>query len=906
MSCEDIAKLSRINSLRDYFVTSKKHSHRFAGSKTGLWLPEKNRGKFWYEYLQLNREGYPKPDLRILEFLDNDVSFTTRFTFTFNEVHEDVPYTDEFVSAIVTVHQDIINDKLCFKNQMQREHRYFCCVYEHNTQYIDSDTYTLKLDFYFPYVNVKSRTVTKVLLPELITALKESNVLEHMEANKLDRWDKIIKCDYSTPVPLPGSSGGILTSCFTRVDDNGSSILINQKDIISHIDISNHTDVKNGQVDIATLRTLSHGDENLGVFIMPFVLSSGFTPTGLTIPCEIKAEDDKPVDLDYFPTDIEMASTFLDMLGPDRVSIYAYWVTIGKCLHTIFDGAIRGLTVWKDFTKKYEEVKSEKYDYDCEKKYFQFNQKSLTVKTLAWFAKKDNPTTYKRWEKDWISSGFSRAFTGSQVDVAKVIYRCYWLEYICTSFQKKEWFMFNNHTWIPMDGQVALHLKIRGEFRDRIVDLKDLLIKKIESVQDGQTKDDLENKINTLNTLLDSKHLGSPGWINTLVGEVAIRFYTADVNDYMDENPNLTGMLNGVIETNDTGAFFREGMPEDYISKSTGIRWKDFDKDDSCVEDLQKYMKEVFPDDDLRHYVRKLAASWLTAGNPYKKFIIFTGDTDASKSIFKKVIETAFGLGRYVVNLPISVFTQKRCSGPSPELAQARATKLLITQEPDNDEVFRGGIIKELSGGDSMFTRGLYKDGGSMTATWQVILICNKVPEVFGADKAIHERMSVVPFLSLFKRKERILTSEEKEKHGKNIFDVDPFFDQKIPNLAQAFIWQCVNDYKAFVDEGIESPSIVIKTTRDYWKDSDSYLKFLDEEVDIIPYDPNVKISVAKLFKMYSNWNSEANPSSQRISRSTFEYELKQRNIKIKDRFVIGMKSRNDEADGYYMVPRPK
>nr|QBK93317.1 MAG: hypothetical protein LCPAC404_00210 [Pithovirus LCPAC404] len=75
---------------------------------------------------------------------------------------------------------------------------------------------------------------------------------------------------------------------------------------------------------------------------------------------------------------------------------------------------------------------------------------------------------------------------------------------------------------------------------------------------------------------------------------------------------------------------------------------------------------------------------------------------------------------------------------------------------------------------------------------------------ISSVDQAIYNRVSIVPFLPLFKGKEQILINKEENKNGENIFDVDPFFDKKIPGLAQERVAD--DDEQSTVDKSIKSP----------------------------------------------------------------------------------------------------
>ena len=58
--------------------------------------------------------------------------------------------------------------------------------------------------------------------------------------------------------------------------------------------------------------------------------------------------------------------------------------------------------------------------------------------------------------------------------------------------------------------------------------------------------------------------------------------------------------------------------------------------------------------------------------------------------------------------------------------------------------------MKELSGNDTFFARGLFKEGGEITPMFKLVLICNEPPQLHNSDKATWNRIRVIPFEATF------------------------------------------------------------------------------------------------------------------------------------------------------------
>lgn len=134
---------------------------------------------------------------------------------------------------------------------------------------------------------------------------------------------------------------------------------------------------------------------------------------------------------------------FLSMIDiKKRVGCICSWQSIGKCICNIFKGNNEGLQLWLKITEIAEE--NEKYQlisYNCnyfkrsemcERLYNQYktiNVNNLSYKTLAFFAKTDNPEIYKSWHLHWICVSLDDALILAQGFVSKLIFKILYLDY---------------------------------------------------------------------------------------------------------------------------------------------------------------------------------------------------------------------------------------------------------------------------------------------------------------------------------------------------------------------------------------------------------------------------------------------------------------------------------------------
>jgi phage/plasmid-associated DNA primase len=308
-----------------------------------------------------------------------------------------------------------------------------------------------------------------------------------------------------------------------------------------------------------------------------------------------------------------------------------------------------------------------------------------------------------------------------------------------------------------------------------------------------------------------------------------------------------------------------------------GIPYRaEFTYETDLVKNLIKWIKQVFTDERLYEYFLKMSASCLKGKNDDKIFPIWTGEGDNSKSMIVKLFEAA--LGPYCIKFPTSLLTGKRTgsSNAMPELARSKATRLAMLQEPDDEETIRGGILKELTGGDSFFVRNIHEKGGEVQAMFKMILMCNKVPAIPTGGKAVKNRTRIVPFMSTWVNSP---PQSEEEQFAKRLFKKDPFFEVQIPRLAQAFMWLLIQYYPKYMREGIDEPPIVKEATSQYWEDNDVYRQFIGEcivaaKTDEDEIDENASLNKSEIYREFKAWYRDSFPGNKPPDSNTVYMEL--------------------------------
>ena len=304
----------------------------------------------------------------------------------------------------------------------------------------------------------------------------------------------------------------------------------------------------------------------------------------------------------------------------------------------------------------------------------------------------------------------------------------------------------------------------------------------------------------------------------------------------------------------------RAGRPEDFISTTLPINYTEFSPDDEKVLEIHQFLEQVFPDKSVRQYFMKTSSEALIGGNHRKIVVFWTGEGDNAKSVTQSFFEKMFG--PLAIKFNTTVITGKKVSNGAANAEMARAgggVRWAVLEEPDGDEMINVGILKNMSGNDSIFARDLFekgKDTREITPMFKLTFICNKLPKLKHADKATFNRIRVLPFESTFCRPDDPAPETYEEQLKQKRFPMDPNFSRKIPGLLEAFAWVLLDYYKK--DEPYVEPEKVLAATAVYKKQNDIYRQFIEE---CIAEDKQKILPLTELYTNFKDWFRDSLPN---------------------------------------------
>ncbi|GAX84770.1 hypothetical protein CEUSTIGMA_g12192.t1 [Chlamydomonas eustigma] len=583
-------------------------------------------------------------------------------------------------------------------------------------------------------------------------------------------------------------------------------------------------------------------------------------------------------DSDGTPTceNLELVTRLASLLSAKRVESYAEWVRLGWCLRNIDH---RLLDAWTALSKT-----SEKYvEGECARLWRGMRLGGLGIGTLHMWARADDPEGYRAALRQDLHTLIKDAKeNASHHDVARVVQHLYRYDYVCSSIRHRTWWEFRQHRWHECDSGHSLRKRLSTEVWDEIAAAK-------RAFQDGwrHTDDDDKQKRDTEKRFTDlMMKLKISKFKDDVMKECAELFYVERFEDRLDSSLHLLCFENGVYDLEQLE--FRDGRPDDCVSFTTGINYVPFSEDHPTVQEIMRFWECVHPRQDIRDYVLLTLSSCLSGKIREERFHIWTGSGSNGKSLSVSLFEKA--LGQYCCKFPVTLLTQKRTASSSatPEIARAKGRRFAVLQEPSNDERLNVGQLKELSGGDTVQTRELFKSPCEWRPQFKLFLLCNQLPNVPSDDGGTWRRIRVVEFGSKFvHRPERA-----------NEFPIDMELSKKIDGWKEHFMALLIDYYKRYVSTPLHEPDAVVECTREYQRTNDHMADFLDTCL-VVGCPNNVTVTMDEVFSEFKEWVREDQVPLRSVKKSELRKYLERAIGNVPERGMMCMYS----AEGTYACP---
>ena len=302
-----------------------------------------------------------------------------------------------------------------------------------------------------------------------------------------------------------------------------------------------------------------------------------------------------------------------------------------------------------------------------------------------------------------------------------------------------------------------------------------------------------------------------------------------------DKYPYLINCKNGTYDLKTME--FREHDWRDFLTMQTNF---EYSLQDVRCDRWEQFIKEVTQNDYNKadYLQRALGYSMLGESKEECMFILHGKTTRNGKSTLLDAIQHL--LGDYATVAPVELICksdrQKNTEAPTSVLARLKGRRFVTMSESDTSGKLDEATIKQYTGGEDITARELYQAAITFKPQFTMWLSCNDLPAVRDKSLFASDRVRVIEFIRHF-------TDAEQDKNLKSFFESPEAMKGIFTWLVAGFF-----KYKRF---GLAMPDDMIMVIRQYEKDNDIVLQFLEEKCE----QKEEAVTRAKtLFDNYKIW----------------------------------------------------
>lgn len=229
---------------------------------------------------------------------------------------------------------------------------------------------------------------------------------------------------------------------------------------------------------------------------------------------------------------------------------------------------------------------------------------------------------------------------------------------------------------------------------------------------------------------------------------------------------------NGVIDFTDGLIKVRRGHPNEYRRSFIDLTTEEI-MTSKEPETFMQVLNDIFKDPDTMKTALQGISLSVSGTGKYRKFQIWNGAGKNGKSFLMEIMQKV--IGDRAITYNTSLLLQKKggedANAVTPGMARFQGALLACGSETEDLRKISQGIIKNITGNETMTANPKYKDEITFQTTFQVILATNYLPSFSAYDEAFIDRLLIIPFNTSF-------YSDEKQKQA--------FIDRRRKHLIPA------------------------------------------------------------------------------------------------------------------------
>lgn len=303
--------------------------------------------------------------------------------------------------------------------------------------------------------------------------------------------------------------------------------------------------------------------------------------------------------------------------------------------------------------------------------------------------------------------------------------------------------------------------------------------------------------------------------------------------DHLNVDNGIVSLEHGTIIPHDRSWFFTKCLSIAYEPSA-----------DRSVIDA--FMQTITAGDlELTQYIKR-AVGYSATGRTDEHCLFFAyGNGKNGKSTFMNMLNMVMGDYATTTSVEALLDVNAKGEGASPYMARLPGKRLAMAQEMPEGRRMNESLVKSITGGDRIATRGLYKDVFEFTPTHTLWVSGNHKPRINGSDDGIWRRLRILPFT---------VSIPEKERRDSRVIEAE-FYAHRVGILR----W-IIEGARMWYKMGLGSCRAVDDATSEYRGEEDAVARFIAERCDLAPTK-----SVSKAL-LYAAWREWAEDEGDKVS----------------------------------------
>ena len=270
-----------------------------------------------------------------------------------------------------------------------------------------------------------------------------------------------------------------------------------------------------------------------------------------------------------------------------------------------------------------------------------------------------------------------------------------------------------------------------------------------------------------------------------------------------------------------------------------------------------RFLRDVTDGDkEFEGYLQRVVGYCLTGSVSEKCFFFCYGAGDNGKSVFIETIGSL--LGSYATSISTEALIKNRYGSAAADIARLSGPRIATCSETSKGEQWNDALIKDITGGDIITGRYLYKDVFSFRPQAKLIIRGNSKPDVKDNSSGMWSRIQLIPF-------ETFIPPEKRDRYLR-----DKLERRELNGILTWAVEGCLK----WQEIGLSPPDRISAAVSEYREEMDTIGSFLTECVTV-DNSGILDVKSSALYASYKSWCVEN--GHKPISMTALGIEMKSR-----------------------------